>query len=111
MVCGGGGDNDDDYNEAKVEGCTPVEFMNLRNALSTFAFFCCRYKSIDSPRNRLRCQMVDPDVIVCCIPLNIHHNQNVHIELAVTSSSPFYFRSIGLYRLSYDPFDFTFILH
>ena len=83
--------------------------MYLRNALLTFMFFCCRYKSIDSPQNTLQCQMVDPDVIVCCIPLNINHNQNVHIELAVTSTSLFYFRSIGLYQLSYDPFDFTFL--
>jgi hypothetical protein len=41
MVCDGG-DNDDDYNEARVEGCTPVEFMYLRNALLTFVFLCCR---------------------------------------------------------------------
>lgn len=83
--------------------------MYLRNALLTFVFFCCRYKSIDSPRNTLQCHIVDPDVIVCCIPLNIHRNQNVHIELAVTPTSLFYFRTIGLYRLSYDPFDFTFM--
>jgi len=83
--------------------------MYFRNALLTFVFFCCRYKSIDSPRNTLQCHMVDPDVIVCCNPLNIHHNQNVHAELAVTSTSLFQFRSIGLYRLLYDPFDFTFI--
>jgi hypothetical protein len=86
-----GGDNDDDYNEARVESCTPVEFMYLRNALLTFVFFCCRYKSIDSPRNTLRCHMVDPDVIDCC-PLNIHHNQNVRVEPAATSSSLFYFQ-------------------
>jgi hypothetical protein len=85
MVYDGGGD-DDDYNEARVEGCTPFEFMYLRNALLTFVFFCCRYKSIDSPRNTLQCHMVDPDVIVCCIPLSIHHNQNAHKELAVTST-------------------------
>jgi hypothetical protein len=35
--------------------------MFLTTSLLTFVFFCCRNKSIDSPRNTLQCLVVESE--------------------------------------------------